>query len=130
MEGPLKGFGTVVGGPREKALHEAQVAVLGDLWEYSSRKINLEVKYLGVLTYTRRENLLVVVAREILGSVLQSIHELSMVGHYRVRRTIARLVISYDGMYWENILHPLLGTVYRAEPPKSDNRRDKRSWHF
>ena len=87
-------------GPTTGELRAAQVSEWGDLESYAGSVKGMVVDDAGLLRSTRREELPIVVAKSLVKDVLQFVHGARLTGHYKLQRTVAKLVRRY---WWKGM---------------------------
>lgn len=92
LEGSWKAVELGRGGPTEEELKTAQRTEFGDMREYVNGKSGYLVDDVAILRSTRREELPSVISKTTVREVLRFVHGTRTTGHYRVQRTMAKLV--------------------------------------
>ena len=87
-------------GPSEGQLRAAQLAEFGDLEAYACGKKSFLVDDVGLLRSTKRAELPVVVPKALVKDVLSYVHGSRLTGHYKIQRTLAKLVTRF---WWKNM---------------------------
>lgn len=92
VEGSWNGAGILGGGPTEEELRSAQVGEYGDVEEFAAGRKDYLVDDVGILRSTKREELPIIIPDCMKNEVLSFVHGSRTTGHYRLQRTLARLV--------------------------------------